>query len=277
MPNQAAKAIPSLLVSNLIKEFSSKENITLEDYIRTYRKWIEAGPHNIVGLKDYTSVSFIHGTIQCFDHFYLKYSNKRFRIQRGEFMYHRASLRNMNWEYLDSPLEKGDALIISCPFSDTGKTPENLDMILKQCDQLEIPVLLDLAYLPLSKGTNINVEYKCIDSICTSLSKAFDGAQYLRTGIRFQKCNLDDGIDIFNSVNMIPKYDIEVAHFLMKNFPIDYLWKKFGKEYSELCKKFELEETDCIIFGITKSEKYKAFNRGNDWNRVCLADDLGEI
>lgn len=277
MPNQSAKPIPQPILVENIKNYSIVGDVELNDYVKTYRKWINSGPHNIIGLEEYSSIAFCHGTIQCFDHFYLKYSDRRFRFKKGEFMYHRTSLRYKNWEYLNDDLSQGDALIISCPFSDTGRTPEDLEYLLSQCDELNIPVLLDMAYLPLSKGTTINVRHQCIDSICTSLSKAFDGAQYLRTGIRFQRINLDDGIDIYNSVEMLPKYDMEISIYLMNKYPINYQWQRVGDKYKKLCKEFNLQETDCIIFGTTTDDKYIAFNRGNSWHRVCLSDDLGDI
>ena len=72
-----------------------------------------------------------------------------------------------------SPLETGDVVVMSCPFSGTGTIPENFYDILEQCDKLSIPVMLDLAYINISNIGHLNLDYKCIQTVTTSLSKVF--------------------------------------------------------------------------------------------------------
>lgn len=277
MPSPNAKPIPNLELVSEIENFNYSPT-SLNDYLETYSEWIRNSRHNnISGLDHFKFKSFIHGTIQCFDHFYLKHCKRRFRFYKGEFMYHRASMKyNLEWKYLnDSDLEKNDAVIISVPFSDTGSAHVDLKPLLERCEELKVPVLLDLAYLPIAQNINIDVNFSCIDSICTSLSKAFDGAQYIRAGIRLQRQNLDDGIDVFNSVNMVPNHSMAVAIHLMKKYSIDYNWNTYGEIYKEICRDLNLIETDCIIFGLSEKE-YKEYNRGNTLTRVCIADDLSK-
>ena len=47
----------------------------------------------------------------------------------------------------------------------------------------------------------------------------------------------------------------------------------FGEKYSQVCKEMNLEETDCVMFGIGGDE-YNSLNRGSDKNRVCISDLL---
>jgi hypothetical protein len=277
MPQAGAVGIRNDKVLKYLSKFKADKNsVTLTEYLDTYKNWITASKNNsIVGLDEYNSMSFIHGTVQAFDHFYIQHYQRRFRFARGEFMYHKASMKTrIDWAWLeDDVIHSNDAVIISTPFSDTGCVHENLQSILNRCEELSVPVLLDLAYLPIAKNVNIDVRYKCIDTICTSISKMFDGAQYLRTGIRLQRNNLDDGINIFNSVNMVPNYNMSMAVHIMSKYSIDFNWNTYEKVYHQVCQELNLSTTDCVLFGTSLTE-YKAFNRGNNHNRVCISNEI---
>ena len=191
-------------------------------------------------------------------------------------MYHQASAKHgLAWAWLDaSTLTFNDAVIISVPFSDSGNMPTDIDIILDNCDYFKIPVLIDLAYLPMSKNIRLDLRYDCIETVCASVSKVFDGAQYLRAGIRFQRVNIDDGIDIANSVGMVPANAMSTAVYLMNKYPIDYNWNTYADEYHAVCTELNLSTTNCIMFG-TSTTDYMEYNRGNSWNRVCISQDIG--
>lgn len=280
MPKQGAHPVRSQLILNELKKFDvNLHQVDLPTYLEKYRQWIYAGKNNkITGLENYQSSAFVHGTIQAFDHFYIRHCNKRFRFYKGEFMYHRAVLKHgLNWQWInEEDIVAGDAVLISCPFSDTGKTHSELEYILDRCEKLNVPVLIDLAYLPTSKNIHINLNYDCIDTVCTSISKMFEGAQYIRTGIRFMKQNIDDGIDVFNSVGMVHTYSMSLASYVMDNFSIDYCWDNYEQQYNAVINTLTLEPTDCIMFGTSQTE-YFEFNRGNSHNRVCISDEISNL
>ena len=64
-------------------------------------------------------------------------------------------LRRMN-------LKKNDCFVVSVPFSDSGSIHPQTEEILKKCDELKIPVLIDSAYYSISGGLKI------IDSLTTA-------------------------------------------------------------------------------------------------------------
>jgi hypothetical protein len=127
-----------------------------------------------------------------------------------------------------------------------------------------------MAYYPITKNINLNLNYTCIDTICFSLSKAFDGAQWLRCGIRYQRYDNDDGIDIYNSVDMTPKIPMQLAIALMNTFSADYNWDTYGKTYKTVCETHNLQQTDCVIFGLGDNS-FSDYNRGGIVNRVCIS------
>lgn len=279
MPSRNAQPIWDPKIRNEIQNFNlgTATTIGLNDYLDTFRSWLSSGQHSTLkDLDTFPYATFCHGTIQAFDQFYIKHRFRRFRFLKGEFMYHQACLKHgFYWKYLDNDLESYDALIISIPFSDSGSMTENFNKIIKRCNDLDIPVLIDLAYFPLSKFLNLSLNYKCIETITASLSKVFDGAQYLRAGIRFQRENIDDGIDVANSVSMLPNHTLATAYYLMNNYSIDYNWNKYEETYKIICNRLRLKFTNCLMFGIS-FDNYKEYNRGNDWNRVCISEDIGK-
>ena len=134
-----------------------------ERFLETYYETIVSCRYNrLIGLNKYKYKTYVHGTTQAFDAFHLKQHRKRIRVLPGEFAYHRISGRSYNLQYEEitenKPLASGDALILSIPFSASCEIPENYEQLMQTCCNHGIPVLLDFAYLGISKGININIE-----------------------------------------------------------------------------------------------------------------------
>ncbi len=77
----------------------------------------------------------------------------------------------------------------------------------------------------------------------------------------------------FNSFDMFNKAGAALGLKIMQNFSPDYNQKKYGEKQIEVCEKFGLEPSKCVIFGLG-DEKYSKFNRGSCSNRVCLSNLL---
>lgn len=275
------------IIDNSVKEFilsltpvEDLYNKNLQDeFSENFFRWINTSNNNkLIGLKNFSNQKLVAGTAQAFDHWYWRHKNKRFRFFKGEFMYHNAVLKNGgDLLYLDEDdFRENDALIISVPFSDWGRQHDMLNEYLKTCDRLNIPVLLDFAYYPCTKNINLDLDqYQCVETVTFSISKAFYGAEYLRVGMRLERSNTDDGIDVFNSVDMINRISLSISNSLIKQYSIDYNWKTYNSVYNKICEDLELIKTDCIMFGLGGSN-YSDFNRGGDVNRVCISELIGE-
>ena len=46
-------------------------------------------------------------------------------------------------------------------------------------------------------------------------------------GIRFQRQSIDDGIDVFNSVEMVNNVSISLSKSLINEYSVDYNWNKY--------------------------------------------------
>lgn len=280
---RGAKPVTDNRIKKFITELNPVNDLYNEElpskFIKEFMDWISASGNNtLTGLELFTSQKLVCGTVQAFDHFYFRHKNKRFRFHKGEFMYHSACLKHgCDWKYLeDEPLKHNDVLITSVPFSDYGRQHVDLEYYLDICNSLDIPVLLDFAYYPCTKNINVDLsQWKCVETITFSISKAFYGAEFLRVGVRCERTDTDDGIDVFNSVEMNNRIDLSIASSLINQFSVDWNWQQYASVYNKIIEDRDLLPTDCIMFGIG-GDKYKEFNRGSDVNRVCISELIGE-
>ena len=279
---RGARPIPNHAVSEFVASINigtalSDPNISRE-FMRNWLQWISSSKRNkLRGLAGYTSIRLTAGSAQIFDHFYIKHHTRRFRVLQGEFMYHSAVFKlGLDSLELDSDLHHNDAVIVSVPFSDLGYQHTMMHSLLSRCDRLAIPVLLDLSYMPVSKNIDLDLDHRCIDSLAFSISKAWPNAENLRMGIRLQRSDSDDGIDVFNSVDMINRLSCHVANQLITRYSVDWNWDTYGDHYHSVIAEMDLEPVDCILFGLDTKDRYPHLNRGGSTTRVCISEAIGD-
>jgi hypothetical protein len=259
--------------------YNSLQNIELkEQFLKKYFSWISTSKLNVLkGLDKFDNLSYVHGTSQSFDAFYAENKDRRFRCFKGDFFYHALSWRNnYTFSYLDDEeLDKNDAVVMSIPFSDNGNVHPNTSQVIETCNKLQIPVLIDLAYYNLARGINFNLDEPCISTITFSLSKGFYLLDRLRIGIRCKKEFNDDPVDVFNSFDMFNKTGAALGLEIMKKFSPDYIQNKYYEKQKEICSNFNFDVSNCVVFGLG-DESYSKFNRGSQWNRVCISNFLIE-
>jgi len=247
-----------------------------QEYFERYKSFLSS-PHNLNGLNLYKYVCFTQGTTESFSHFYIRYRNKnRLRLARGEYFYHqmiKGIYYSMRFDWLeDDELRSGDVLVISAPFSDTCDLYPNLEKILCECDEKEIPVLLDLAYINIAKDIEIDLSHPCIEYVVSSLSKVFPVENY-RIGIILQKKMFEDPLYVINEphYNYINMCSVYLGLGMMEYFEPDYIYDKYVNEQQIYCQKYDLEPARCVYFGIDKNNQYPEYNRGRDTNRLCFS------
>lgn len=281
---RGAKPVVDNSIKELITSINPSADLYNEDiqqeFTHKFYNWITSSKLNsIQGLDDFPNCKLVAGTAQAFDHFYWRHKDKRFRFFEGEFMYHSAVLKHGGkWAYItdEVPVMPGDVAIISVPFSDYGTTHPDLESVLTQCEKAGVPVLLDFAYYPCTKNINLDLDkYICVTTVTFSISKAFYGAEFLRVGMRLERFETDDGIDVFNSVEMVNRVSLSIASKLIDAYSVDYNWNTYADVYHIVCNENNLEYTDCIMFGLG-GEEYAEYNRGTEVNRVCVSELIGE-
>ena len=247
------------------------KGIDTMSFLNNYRDWAFQG-HNLQDIDAFSNLTFCNGTTETFDKFYHKHMNKRLRLFKGEYFYHQMMGRiykKFSW-IGDGPIIEGDVFVCSVPFSDTGEVPIYLEIMLRECEEANVPVLIDLAYINISQPLKLNLNYNCIDTITTSLSKIFPIEHY-RVGIRLQQTRIDDQMYATNEGGYINHYSVALGQHMIDKFPNDYIVKKYTEKQKEDCKQLGLEPSSCVIFGIDENNKYSEYKRGRSNNRLCFS------
>ena len=282
---RGGRAIPDLQVKSFWKNIDADElsNVitnntnTAETFVDTFDEWIRGSKlNNIKGLLNYKT--FIAGTSQAFDTFWMRHHDKRFRCFQGEFFYHKANWKKFHkWEYIDNrDIAWGDAVVISYPFSDYCKEHSEMKNILDRCEKSKVPVLIDCAYYVIAKDLDFDFSnYSCVEDIVFSLSKGFYQANKLRAGIRYSRYFRDDNIDMYNEWEQLNHVGAYLGTKLLNEFPPDYAVNLFKDRQLKYCEEHNLKPADCVSFAFGDI-KYNDLNRGTDVNRLCIADQIGD-
>lgn len=249
-------------------------------FLDRYKSWIAESKKNFVtGIAGFNMCCFSAGTTESFDKFYLKNLHRRLRYFRGEYMYHAVASRNFSnggCFLEDDAVREGDAVIISCPFSDTGEQHPDMDHVLDQCDRLGIPVLLDMAYFGICSGLIFDLDHPSITDVTFSLSKTFP-VPHLRIGMRLSRDDDDDTLIVMNKTNYTNRIAMSVGLRLLEESGPDHIFEMYRPAQLTLCHDLKVRPSSCVIFGIDTNNLYPEYNRGTATNRLCLSKYLDKM
>lgn len=263
-------------------EFFAANGVTdhREKFIEMFGRWIRSSELNVLkGLDAFPHVTQTNGTSEAFSMFMQRHNNKNFKFFKGDFMMHKVASNNMNvkwdWIFNYSQIKKGDAVIISCPFSDTGNVVEDMQQILEWCSHNEVPVLIDMAYFGMCYGISIDLDQPCVEEVTFSLGKTFPmiGA---RAGIRLQRTEIDDPVLFANQHGIVNNFGAMIGEYAMTCWSPDFIANKYMKAQLIVCNQLELKPTNCVIFAMSNHDDHNQFNRGNDLTRLCISKLLVE-
>lgn len=276
-PLKGARPIIDLECSNHYTNHIFKK-YTVKEYANIFYNWINnSKDKTILGLDKFTNQHYTQGTSQTFDNFVMRNSQRQIVNFLGDFQYHACIARHCDHKIITdvNELHNGQSLIISLPFSDTGQQHNEFDQIIQRCNQLDIPVCLDIAYWGIAKNIDIDLDQcPCIKEVTCSLSKPFANLEKHRIGIRFCRDYTNDGICMINEVNMFNDWSISLGIWFMNKFSNSFNWEKYSEKYIKTIEQLELQSTNTVIFGVSK-DKYREFNRGlPNNNRVCISEFL---
>ncbi|MBV9863099.1 MAG: hypothetical protein JO267_13245 [Alphaproteobacteria bacterium] len=284
LPYRSGRAIRDPDVVSFLERLDS-ENMLLSatenadfriEFLRRFPEWLQSSRQNrIASLAAFPYVAFCHGTLHAFDAFYSEYRERRFRRFRGEYMYHGAVWRHgYSSKFIEEgPIESGDALVLSLPFTDSGNKHPLMEEVISACNRLNVPVLLDCSYVNIATGIDFDVDQPCIVALAFSLSKTFYGLAPLRIGIRFKREFNDDVVDICNTLGGSNLYSCAVGLACINKFDVDFNQTRYRDKQLGICQSLNVEASDSVIFGLGDA-KWKAYNRGGQYNRLCLSGDL---
>jgi len=265
------------------------DNSLISKFQNSFTSWIQKNKFNTCSGLELFEPDISQGSTQSFDSFFLRHPDKKHKFFLGEYLYHIVVKKNLGqkWSFIldHTELSKGDALILSVPFCDTGNAPKQLDQILTHCTEQKIPVLLDLSYYTISHGINIDLNFDCIDTVSFSLSKTFPVA-YARIGMRYTRKESMDGQKLHSNINYDNRISAGIGLHVIEKFPSDYVVNKYLDLYHKVAAKLDLDASQTMIFAdgtndwssYGRKELLTAYGLEDDSkfykNRICLTELL---
>jgi hypothetical protein len=240
----------------------------LPEYLDFLPQWIASSEQNsIEGLDGFPLRRLTSGNTQAFDDFYIRHHDRTFKFLPGEYPY--LSKYVPRWDLLDAhgELTRKDALVMSAPFSATGNMHPQFYATLERAEQLGIPVLIDCAFFGITRNLQLQLGYRCIEAVCFSLSKAF-GAGCFRSGIELSKQNGGPAA-IQNEWCYVQLLSAKIGLEVARKFSPDHIPTKYRAWQLEICREFELEPSNTVVFGLG-DERFKHFDVDGVSNRVCI-------
>lgn len=247
-----------------------------EDYTNCFVEWLTSSNRNtIVGLKQYPHRAYSVGTMDSIQSFIHRHSRgRRIRYSQAEFVASKIISNHAHAVHatLESgPIEPGDAVVISLPFSGTGNEPEHFDLLMLDCARHNVPVLVDIAYYGISHGLIFNMTHPCITDITVSLSKPF--VTQLRLGLRLTREFHDDLLQSCSDLKIYNRVSASVGIKLMNHFSHDWIVDKYLYHQKEICQQLNLAPSNTLTLAIGNSGDHQQFYR-NGFYRVCITDEL---
>ena len=263
-------------LNQLSLETVSLANWQMQEYLTEFTNWLLSNPlHTVKGLEAFPWCAYTAGSGAGIASFIYRHCRKRrIRFSRAEFILNKIVCNNINadWLYLeDGELEANDAVVISLPFAGNGSQYPGYEKLIQDCNRLEIPVLLDIAYFGISYGVEFDLTQPCITDVVCSLSKPLN--VQLRLGIRFTKTHQDDEIQSASELRIINRIAAQTGVHLLKNFSSDFIISKYLKRYQQICKDNQLTPTNTITLALGNADKHSDFFR-NGFYRICVTHEL---
>ena len=247
----------------------NKDYNVQEEYLEYYPKWIESSEScSVKGLDTFPYRFVSLGVTQTLDWFHLECARNgwRMRLLRGEYPYNR-DVFDFDEFIDDEPLAKGDAVIISVPFSASGDLHPRYEEIMETCTKLDIPVMIDCAWFGTCYDLHWSLEYDCIKVVAFSTTKGLQTGNW-RSGICFSKWNhgsLAVQTEWHHGIHM----NTYVSLLLMKQFSPDYTPNLYRESQKEVCKYFGLQPSKTIHIA-TGDDQWDYFSRDDAYNRINL-------
>jgi histidinol-phosphate/aromatic aminotransferase/cobyric acid decarboxylase-like protein len=165
-------------------------------------------------------------------------------------------------------LKSGDAVVISYPFADTGGKHGEMDRVLSQCEAMDIPVLLDCAYMGICSGLDINLTWSCITDVTFSMSKSFP-LSHARIGMRVTRHDDDDPLFVLNKTNYTNRLGAYLGRELLQAFGPDYIPIRYRDRQHQWCRQLGATASATVIFGLG-DQHWKDYDRGAGNHRLCF-------
>ena len=277
--------IRRFLESNIHSWFSNtgsfSDMVNHEEFLHIFRSWITSSKNcQIDGLESFPHATPSLGVTQALDafHYQTLQQGRRLRVFRGEYPYARDThpFDYDNGYLNDSTLESGDAVILSLPFSGSGDPHPQMQQLFRDCERLEVPLFLDMAWFGTCTNIEIDLSHPAISHVAFSLTKGLTCGNY-RSGIRFSRELSDhpeDKLLIQHHWNHGIHLNLKIGRELMKNFGPDTQVNKYRAFQLEICNEWGIEPSHCVHIANSHADEFHRFQRDGFINRLNLREEI---
>ena len=250
-----------------------------DEFMSYYPKWIsESKLNNVGGLDTFNRRSISLGCTQTLDEFHYTClrEGRTLRMFRGEYPYNYVVTPfNYEKDFIDDrPLKSTDAVVISYPFSATGTKHIMWDWLLKECERLNIPILVDCAFFGTCSGMDVDFDHPNITAVAFSTTKGLNCGNY-RSGIRFSKVD-HDRLTLQTSWRHGIHLNVAIGLFFMKRFSPDHIFNKYRPYQEQVCEHYGLTPLDTVHLAMGDDE-WNHFSRDGKYNRVGIKNAVRDF
>ena len=224
---------------------SNQQQYTQQQAARILNEWFKSTKLNY--LQNWDAMPYVDVTMGC-AHFIESFvigqqGLDNFQTLPDEYAYYSFLGK---WGTPAGELEPNKPLIITLPHYKWGDLRPEWNDVLHECEQKNIDIHIDMAWLTLSKDIEIDLGHPAIRSIGLGLSK-FD-MQWNRIGLRYTKQRKMDSITIFNHFyeNNVNQNLYSAGVYIANNLDRDYMWKTYADKNEDICNHLNLNPTKLI-------------------------------
>lgn len=250
------------------------------EYLSVFLDWISSSKYNsISGTESFEYCDPSLGVTQSLDQFHydILSTGRRLRMFRGEYPYSRdVHPFNQELDFLDDhPLKAGDAVILSLPFSGTGRPHVRMHEILEECHKMDVPLFLDMAWFGTCRDIEVDLSHPGINQVAFSLTKGLTCGNY-RSGIRltrqFLTKHAQDRLHLQHEWNHGIHLNCFIGKKLMQQFSPDTQVDLYLKHQLDICQDFEVEPSNCVHIATSNDSRWAEYDRDGIGNRLNLRD-----
>jgi hypothetical protein len=236
--------------------------IAHDDFIEKASKWFLSTSNNtLLGTDKFPCIDIIMGCTHFIESFV---SKNKWNIQVLEREYSYYSLMGKRPTQIGN-LEPGIPLIVSLPNYYYGNRPDWNDVLL-ECEQKNIDIHIDCAWLTAAKGIEINFDHPNIKSFAMSMSKY--NFTWNRIGLRWSKQRTMDSCTLISAQKKYNELTTACGAYMMDHLPRDYGWTKYKDAVEKICEKLNLEQTN--YFHIVRDKQGNLYSIGRVLGRLGI-------
>lgn len=222
---------------------SEQKQYTAIQFINLADEWFKSTKqNNLIGWEKYDCLDVIMGCTHYIESIIIKYGWNGFQILPDDYAYY-GLMGKFGVE--QGNLSPNIPLLLSLPNWKYCDLRPEWDELLKECEQKNIDIHIDMAWITTSRDINMDLSHPNIKSFAMSLSKY--NMQWNRIGLRWSRQRTMDSITMFNHYyGNVNNGVISCGVYAMQNIPRDYTWDTYGEKHHEICTKYNLAETKFI-------------------------------